>query len=220
MLKSQSDETSTLKSTVNQLKQKLEELTSFNIPPAQASTVAVAPSPATNLLPVPNDPKPAEKVAEHKFNVVLYGIPECPNGTSRSEQMKHDLDSTVTTLNKLNNDIYHSSIRDNFRLQKYKQTQGCSRPLLIKLNHAIDVVTILANRSSLSDKSITVKSDMSPDEKQKEALLLKQRWSLMQSGIDKAVIKIKSSSIYVKNRKYSYVSNSVFNFVKYFSSSL
>ena len=52
---------------------------------------------------------------------------------------------------------------------------------------------------------------MSPQEKQKEALLLKQRWSLMQSGIDKADIKIKSLAIYVKGKKYGYISNSEFN---------
>ena len=72
------------------------------------------------------------------------------------------------------------------------------------------MVTILANIGSLDDKSITVKPDMSPHEKQKEALLLKQRWSLMQSGINKADIKIKSSSIYVKGKKYGYVLNSEF----------
>jgi len=106
------------------LKQKLEELTSHNTPPAQDSTVAVTPSLTTNLLPMPNDPKHAEKVTEQKFNVVLYGISECPNGTSRSERMKHDLDSAVTILKKLNNEINHSSIRDNFRLGKYKQNQA------------------------------------------------------------------------------------------------
>jgi len=53
---------------------------------------------------------------------------------------------------------------------------------------------------------------MSPEEEQKEASLLEQQWLLMQSGIDKAIIKIKSS-IYVKGRKYGYVSNSVFNLV-------
>ena len=57
---------------------------------------------------------------------------------------------------------------------------------------------------------ITVKPDMSPQEKQKEALLLKHRWSLMQSGISKTDIKIKSSSIYIKGKKYGYILNSEF----------
>jgi len=66
-----------------------------------------------------NDFKCAEKgITECKFNVMLYGVSECPNGASRYERMKHDLDSTITTLCKLN-DINHSSIRDNFRLGKY-----------------------------------------------------------------------------------------------------
>ena len=51
---------------------------------------------------------------------------------------------------------------------------------------------------------------MSPDERAKETLLLKERWFLIQSGIDKSDIKIKSSSIYVKGKKHGYVSHSVF----------
>ena len=79
---------------------------------------------------------------------------------ARSERMSHDLDAAVATLNKLNSDINHASIRDGFRLGKYKQNQSHPRPLLIKMNRAIDVVSILA--------------DMSPDEKRKETLLPEQ----------------------------------------------
>ena len=141
------------------------------------------------------------------FDLGLYGISEMPGDSSRPERMKHDLDTAVVTLNK---EINHSSIRDSFRLGKFKQNQARPRPLLIKLNRAIDVITILANRGSLNDNSILVKPDMSPQEKQKEALLLKHRWSLMQSDISKTDIKIKSSSIYIKGKKYGYILNSEF----------
>ena len=46
----------------------------------------------------------------------------------------------------------------------------------------------------------------------KEGLLLKERWSVLQS-VDKADIKIRSSSIYVKGEKHSSVSNLVFHLV-------
>ena len=54
---------------------------------------------------------------------------------------------------------------------------------------------------------------MTPDEKQKEALILKEKWSLLQSGVNKADIKIRSGAIYVKGKKHGYVSNSVLHSV-------
>ena len=160
-----------------------------------------------NQVPIPKPVEKSSPQVERRFNVVLYGISECPSDSPRPERMKHDLDTAVVTLNKLNNEINHSSIRDGFKLGRFKQNQARPRPLLIKLNRAIDVITILANRGSLDDRS---KPDMSPQERQKEALLLKHRWSLMQSGISKTDIKIKSSSIYVKGKKYGYILNSEF----------
>ena len=59
--------------------------------------------------------------------------------------------------------------------------------------------------------SIIIKPDMTPQNQHKEALLLKEQWALIKSGVDKADIKIKSSSLYVKSTKHSYVLNSVFN---------
>ena len=43
---------------------------------------------------------------------------------------------------------------------------------------------------------------MSPEERSIEAEFLKQRWSLIQSGIDRKFIKIKKASIYVSNKLY------------------
>ena len=59
--------------------------------------------------------------------------------------------------------------------------------------------------------SIIIKPDMTPQNQHKEALLLKERWALIKSGVDKADIKTKSSSLYVKGTKHGYVLNSVFN---------
>ena len=57
---------------------------------------------------------------------------------------------------------------------------------------------------------------MNPQDQRKEALLLKECWSLIQSGVSKSDIKIKSS-LYVKGTKYGYVLNSVFNLTPNFS---
>ena len=74
--------------------------------------------------------------SDRKFNLVIYG--------------KHDMDSSVTILTKINDSINSTSIRDCFRLGKYKQNQSRPRPILLKLNCAMDVATILSNRSSIA----------------------------------------------------------------------
>ena len=111
-------------------------------------------------------------------------------------------------LTKINGDINPTSIRDCFRLGKYKQNQNRPQPILVKLNRAMNVTNILSNSSSIDNNNITIKPDMNPQDQRKEALLLKERWSLIQSGVSKSDIKIKSS-LYVKGTKYGYVLNSV-----------
>lgn len=48
--------------------------------------------------------------ADRKFNLVIYGITECPSGTSTPKTVKHNLDSTIPILTKLNPEINPSSI--------------------------------------------------------------------------------------------------------------
>jgi len=148
--------------------------------------------------------------ADRKFNLVIYGISECPNGTSRADRVKYDIDKSVSTLSKINNDINANSVRDCLRLGKFKKDQNHPCPLLLKLNCTVDVISVLSNLGANVDKTIAIKPDMTHEEKQKEAVLLKERWSLLQSGVNKADIKIKFGSIFVKGKKHGYVSNSTF----------
>lgn len=202
------------------LKQLVSELTAIIKPSTPLQTSATI---ATNVLPsnqvhnnqqnsvtIQHSNPASSQSTDRKFNLVIYGLNECPNGTSRPERVKQDIDKGYSVLSKVDEDINVSSVRDCLRLGKYKKDQARPRPLLLKLNRAIDVISVLSNRASLEDKSIVIKPDMSPEEKQIESLLLKERWSLMQSGINKTDIKIKSGSIFVKGKKHGYVSNSVF----------
>ena len=52
----------------------------------------------------------------------------------RSDRVKHDIESSVSILSKLNNDIQANSVRDSFRLGKFKKDLTRPRPLLLKLN--------------------------------------------------------------------------------------
>ena len=86
---------------------------------------------------------------ERKFNVVIYDVAECPNVTARPERQKCDLANCLIIVSKLNAEIDSHSIRHCICLGNYKKLSqtSCPRPLLLKLNHSVDVTTILANRA-------------------------------------------------------------------------
>ena len=85
---------------------------------------------------------------------------------------------------------------------------------MVKMNRLMDASFILSKRSDLPN-GIFVKPDMTPEEQRTEALLLKERWLLMQKGINKNDIKLKLSCLYVQGKKYAEVTNS--NLIKKFT---
>ena len=64
---------------------------------------------------------------------------------------------------------------------KYNPQKSKPRPILVKLQRAIDASSILANKGSLS-APISIQPDKSPAELQIESILLKERWNLIQAG--------------------------------------
>ena len=75
-----------------------------------------------------------------------------------------------------------------------------SRLLLVKFLRSADVNTLLRNRSKLT--SLSIKPDLTPEERARESLLLKERWSLIQKGFDRKQIKIYNHSVFVNNKLY------------------
>ena len=43
---------------------------------------------------------------DKKFNIVIYGIDECPRGTNRSERLKSDLSKLVSVMSGINSNIH------------------------------------------------------------------------------------------------------------------
>lgn len=94
-----------LKTTIDAL---TNELTSVNcnLPIYQTKPVQLSYSVTSQPRILPN---------EHKFNVVIRGIKECPQDTPRYQCHKSDLDQCFSILTTVNNDINPHSIRDCFR---------------------------------------------------------------------------------------------------------
>ena len=47
---------------------------------------------------------------ERKFNIIIYGVAECPNATPRPERQKSDLANCLNIVSKLNDEIDSHSI--------------------------------------------------------------------------------------------------------------
>ena len=84
---------------------------------------------------------------------------------------------------------------------------------MVKLNRAVDVTSILSNRSR-SPKGVSIKADLTQEERRRDALLLAERWRLLQSGVDKKLIKIRFSGLYVRGKKYGEVVDGCFKLCK------
>lgn len=101
------------------------------------------------------------------------------------------------------------AIRNCVRLGSY--TERRNPPLLIKLNHSCDVLSILPNRHKLLQSStVFIKPYQSPHDRSTEATVLHQRKLLIESGTDKKDIRIGGNSIFIKEKKDGSASASAF----------
>ncbi len=146
---------------------------------------------------------------DRKYNIVVYGIKECAKGSTRHTRLSKDTDAVSSLISKVDATIPDYSIRDCIRLGKYVE-ERC-RPILVKLTRACQASSILAGRKNLSKSTgVWIKHDMTPSERSIDAILLKKRWELIQSGTDRGNIKIKGNKIFVGNKNYGSVINSAF----------
>ena len=98
-----------------------------------------------------------------KFNIVMYGIAESPEGTKKPERDTKDLESVVEVIRVLDSFLDAKSVRDCFRLGKFSRDK--CRPILIKFTCARYASSILSNSRKLAEneqyKKISIKRDMS-----------------------------------------------------------
>ena len=153
----------------------------------------------------------AHPTQDRKCNVVVYGVDECPQNTPRNVRLQKDTDAVTKVFGSIEIAVEPSLILDCYRLGKYNPQKSKPRPILVKLQRAIDASSILANKGSLS-APIFIKPDKSLAELEIESILLKERWNLIQAGHQRKSIRINSrtSRIYLNNQVFGKVENSKF----------
>ncbi len=139
----------------------------------------------------------------------MFGVPECTKGTPRHLRIRKDMEDAGEVLSCIDPSVTEGKIKECFRLGKYNEEK--SRPLLIKLLRCIDVESVLAGRSQLATRpGITIKPDLSKQERAIQNLLLKERRSLISSGVPSRSIRLRGSTILVHNKKHGEIRNNQF----------
>ena len=147
--------------------------------------------------------------ANRKYNLIVFGISECPEGTSRICRAESDFKHVADIFSQLNTGIPESSIRDCIGLGKYKNQPMHPRPILVKLNRPTEVLKLLSLKESLPN-GVSFKPDQSKQQRTIESILLKERWKLIQSGTERKVIKICYNTLLVNDIPHGRVHNGKF----------
>ena len=137
--------------------------------------------------------------------MVLYGVDECPSGTSRSARLAADLECLFATIDST---FQAQALKDCFRLRKYNRAHDKPRPILVKFVRIADVSNILSKKRNLHQPYFIKPECL----KSKEAgtVLMRERWNLIQSGIPRNEVKLRNARLYVKNKLHGSVVDSSF----------
>lgn len=141
---------------------------------------------------------------DRRFNVVLYGLRE-PEQGYRSKRQESDLSEIASVLDSFETSVTELSVRDHFRLGKFDKDSKRPRPILIKFTRTSDVMKILAKSGSIASP-LAIKPDLPPAERAIKSLLMKERWKLIQSGVDRKDMRIQGPRLMVKRDLYAQVS--------------
>lgn len=119
--------------------------------------------------------------------------------------MKQDLENAIEALSGADDEIEPSDVKDLYRLGKYDSKSERPRPLLIKFLRSSVVLNLLSSKNKL-EAPIYIKPDLSPFERQKERLILKERRAQIDKGTERRNIKIRNDSLYIDNKLHCKVS--------------
>ena len=148
--------------------------------------------------------------ASRKSNLIVYGIKEVAKGTLRHVRNRNDIENVGDVLSSVDSSVTADRIIDCTRLGKYNEER--TRPLLVKLLRTSDAQAILAGRKLLASRpGVFVKPDLPAEQRRVESILLKERWSLINSGISRSRIRISRDTLFVDNRKHGSVVDNKFN---------
>ena len=203
----QEKEIESLKTSLSDLSKKLDDLLHQG-PKISIPGVTPTPSRSPRAVKNPISLTQSSSMENRKFNLVLSCIPEAPSGQSRSVRA-HAIFEKV--FSKVLGDANDSPplIRDCRRLGKFQSLSDGSRPrpVLVTLDSVLTVDRILSKASSAGLGSVKIRRDLPFEDRLVHAVLMKERWSLIQSG---SSIKLRKRSLLVDGQTHGSVVNGSF----------
>ena len=127
---------------------------------------------------------------------------ESPKGTSRRDREKRDFDKDLEVISKLDPQISLSSVKDHLRLGKFDPESAHTRRILVKFLRASEAASVLSKPVGVK-APLSIKPDLSPQDRRRDSALMKERWALIQSGVNTSEIKIKGFRLLVCNKVYA-----------------
>lgn len=135
-----------------------------------------------------------------KFSIIVQGIEECEEDTSKLTRQKEDLSKVVSLLSKIQSSVNSQSIKDIRRLGKYNSARPRPRPILVQFLRSADASSILSKAGSV-ESPYSIQHYMTPAELSHNAVLLKKRWAIHnETGTDLKRIKIRQHSVFVDEK--------------------
>ena len=125
----------------------------------------------------------------------MYGLSECPKGSPRHERISYDANLACKIIKSICPDISDYAICDCSRIGPYSEPR--TRPLIVKFARSYDVAIVLSNRHRIPKSehpNVYIKPFMSIAERKTESALLKERRALIDSGVERRLIKIRGNS--------------------------
>ena len=149
-----------------------------------------------------------------KFNLIVSGVPEAPEGQARWSCVNHDFERVSSIFSELL-DIANDPpirIRDCHRLGRFQSgsKDSHSRLVLVTLDSVLAVDSILSRAASAGSRSVRIRRDLSPKARSARSLLLKERRNLIESGVERSDIALQRMSLLVKGRVYGTIRGDTF----------
>lgn len=94
-----------------------------------------------------------------------------------------------------------------------KYSEQRTRPLSVRFARSCDAATVLSNRHKIPKEdhpNVFIKPFMSISERKTESTLLKERRTLIDSGVERRFIRIRGNSIYINKTKVGSASEDIF----------
>ena len=182
-------------------------------PHVTAHSIPGTSSPQSSLFRSPRHPK-VPSPENRKFNLIVSGVPEAPEGQARLSRVNHDFECVSSIFSELFDTANGPpiQIRDCRHLGRFRSgSKGSrSRLVLVTLDSVLAVDRLLSRTASAGSKSIRIRRDLSPKAQSAHTLLLKERRNLIESGVEHSDIALQRMSLLVKGRVYGTIRGDTF----------